>query len=173
MPRCTGETPRCRRAADRRAPARPIWPARDVSGDNAVAAGYFALSGTGEMTCRSEIEELGRINTPILLTNTMNVGIGYAAVCRYLVERGRLRDVTIPVVAECDDSHLHDSIGFHLEPEHVYTALDNASGGPVEEGAVGSGTGMHLYGYKGGIGTSSRVVEVAGQSYTLGVLTMT
>ncbi|RIK46875.1 MAG: aminopeptidase [Chloroflexi bacterium] len=149
-----------------------IWPQRDISGEAAVAAGFFALSGTGEMTARSEMEELGQITTPIVLTNTMNVGIGYDACCRYLVQRG-LEGVTIPVVAECDDSWLHDAAGFHLTHEHVYAALDNARGGPVEEGCVGSGTGMILYGYKGGIGTSSRLVEAAGQQYTVGVLVMT
>lgn len=149
-----------------------IWPQRDIGGDRAVAAGFFALSGTGEMTARSEMEELGQITTPIVLTNTMNVGIGYDACCRYLVRRG-LRGVTIPVVAECDDSWLHDAGGFHLTHEHVYAALDTASGGPVAEGCVGSGTGMILYGYKGGIGTSSRVVAAAGAEYTIGALVMT
>lgn len=149
-----------------------IWPARDIGGDRSVAAGFFALSGTGEMTARSEMEELGQISTPIILTNTMNVGIGYDACCRYLVRQG-LEGVTIPVVAECDDSWLHDAGGFHLTHEHVFAALDSANGGPVEEGCVGSGTGMILYGYKGGIGTSSRVVTAGGATYTIGALVMT
>jgi D-aminopeptidase len=149
-----------------------IWPQRDINGERSVAAGFFALSGTGEMTARSEMEELGKISTPIVLTNTMNVGIGYDACCRYLVRHG-LDGVTIPVVAECDDSYLHDSGGFHLTAEHVFAALDGAHGGPVEEGCVGSGTGMILYGYKGGIGTSSRVVTAAERQFTVGVLVMT
>lgn len=161
---------------ERQGPARTgvtaIWPSRDISGSNAVAAGFFALSGTGEMTGRSEMEELGQTTAPIVLTNTMNVGIGYDACCRYLVQHG-LEGVTIPVVAECDDSWLHDAAGFHLTHEHVYAALDGARGGPVEEGCVGSGTGMILYSYKGGIGTSSRVVQADGQDYTVGVLVMT
>lgn len=136
-----------------------IWPQRDLL-RNPVAAGFFALAGTGEMTARSEMEELGRINTPIVLTNTMSVGLAYDAVCRYLVQHdagvGAADGVLIPVVAECDDEYLHDVRGFHVAREHVDAALDAATGGPVDEGCVGSGTGMICFGFKGGIGTSSR-----------------
>ena len=138
-----------------------IWPQRDLL-RNPVAAGFFALAGTGEMTARIEMEELGRINTPIVLTNTMSVGLAYDAVCRYLVEHdagvGAADGVLIPVVAECDDEYLHDVRGFHVTREHVYEALDAATGGPVAEGCVGSGTGMICFGFKGGIGSSSRRV---------------
>ena len=155
-----------------------IWPHRDDVVRNPVAAGFFALSGTGEMTGRSEIEELGRICTPIVLTNTMGVGVGYDGVCRYLIEHDHGvgdDDVgfVIPVVAECDDSFLHDARGSHLTNEHVATALDAAQSGPVEEGAVGSGTGMHSFRFKGGIGTSSRVLDEEFGGWTVGVLTMT
>jgi D-aminopeptidase len=152
-----------------------IWPARDVL-HRSVAAGFFALSGTGEMTARSEIEELGMLGTPIVLTNTMSVGAVYDAVCRYFVERdpsvGADR-VLIPVVAECDDSTLHDTRGFHISREHVFAALDNARSGLVAEGCVGSGTGMHCFQFKGGIGTSSRVLAVSDGGFTVGVLVMT
>lgn len=154
-----------------------IWPQRDDLLRNPVAAGFFALSGTGEMTARSEIEEQGRINTPIVLTNTMSVGLAYDAVCRYLVERdpevGGAEGVQIPVVAECDDSFLHDTRGFHITHEHVYAALDGAQGGPVAEGSVGAGTGMHLFQFKGGIGTSSRRLPEEAGGWTVGVLVLT
>lgn len=155
-----------------------IWPHRDDIVRNPVSAGFFALSGTGEMTGRSEIEELGRICTPIVLTDTMGVGIGYEGVCRYLMDHynGVGDDdpgFVIPVVAECDDSFLHDVRGSHLTVEHVATALDAASSGPVPEGAVGSGTGMHSFRFKGGIGTSSRVLPEEFGGWTVGVLTMT
>lgn len=151
-----------------------IWPHRNDIFRRPVAAGFFALSGTGEMTGRSEIEELGRISSPIGLTNTMSVGTVYEGICRYLVEHdsgvGGADGPLIPVAAECDDSNLHDARGFHITTEHVYQALDSATGGPVQEGAVGSGTGMHSFRFKGGIGTSSRVL---GEGWTVGVLTMT
>ncbi|HYI15925.1 MAG TPA: P1 family peptidase [Thermomicrobiales bacterium] len=154
-----------------------IWPHRDDLIGNPVAAGFFALSGTGEMTARSEIEELGRINTPIVLTNTMSVGLAYDATCRYLArhdpELGNQRGVLIPVVAECDDEYLNDVRGFHVTHEHVYHALDAAQTGPVAEGCVGSGTGMICFGFKGGIGTSSRVLSADLGGWTVGVLTMT
>ena len=156
-----------------------IWPHRDDLVRNPVAAGFFALSGTGEMTARSEIEELGRINTPFVLTNTMSVGLAYDAVCRYLVEHdpgvGEPSDtgVLIPLVAECDDEWLHDARGFHITRENVYAALDGAASGPVAEGCVGGGTGMICFGFKGGIGTSSRVIPERFGGYTVGVLVMT
>lgn len=154
-----------------------IWPLREGLLQNPVAAGFFALSGTGEMTARSEIEELGRINTPIVLTNTMSVGLAYDATCRYLAERdpelGNRHGVLIPVVAECDDEYLNDVRGFHVTHEHVYRALDAAQPGPVAEGCVGSGTGMICFGFKGGIGTSSRVLPANLGGWTVGVLTMT
>lgn len=152
-----------------------IWPARDVL-HKPVAAGFFALSGTGEMTARSEIEELGRLGTPIVLTNTMSVGAVYDAVCRYFVQNDDsvgADEVIIPAVAECDDSQLHDARGFHIAHEHVFAALDDARSGPVAEGCVGSGTGMHSFQFKGGIGTSSRVLPTADGGFTVGVLVMT
>lgn len=154
-----------------------VWPHRDDVVRNPVAAGFFALSGTGEMTARSEIEELGMLNTPLALTNTMSVGIVYDAVCRYLVERdpavGDSESVLIPLVAECNDQYLHDARGFHITREHVYDALDGATAGTVAEGCVGAGTGMHLFGFKGGIGTSSRVLPVDEGGWTVGVLVQT
>jgi D-aminopeptidase len=155
-----------------------IWPHRDDLVRNPVAAGFFALSGNGEMTGRSTVEELGRINTPIGLTNTMSVGLVYDAICRYLVERdpGVGDDdagVQIPVVAECNESRLHDARGFHITAEHVFESLGSASGGRVAEGCVGAGTGMHCFQFKGGIGTSSRRVDDSELGWTVGVLVLT
>jgi D-aminopeptidase len=154
-----------------------IWPHTDELVANPVAAGFFSLAGTGELTSRSVIEELGRINTPIGLTSTMSVGIVYNGICRYMIERfphvAEAKNFVIPVVGECDDSNLHDALGEHLTKEHVYQALDDAQTGPVIEGAVGAGTGMHLYRFKGGIGTSSRVLPDADGGWTVGVLTLT
>ena len=154
-----------------------IWPTSDDLLRHPVAAGFFALSGTGEMTGRSEIEELGRISTPIGLTSTMSVGTVHEGICRYMADHdhgvGGENGVLIPVVAECDDSYLHDARGFHVTTQHVFDALDAASGGQVPEGAVGSGTGMHSFRFKGGIGTSSRFIPDEVGGWTVGVLVMT
>lgn len=153
-----------------------IWPGhRDVF-ERPVPAGTHVLAGTGEITCMTEIDELGMLASPILLTNSMQIGAVYDATARYLIERhptiGRTTSVVMPVVGECDDSYLNDSRGMHVKPEHVVEALERASDGPVAEGCVGSGTGMSCFQFKGGIGTSSRVVEIGGETYTTGVLVM-
>lgn len=153
-----------------------IWP-----GDNLiqgpVPAGYDILNGTGEVTGLQSIHELGLIDAPILLTNTMSVGMVYHAATAYLIENEPAviasDDVVIPVVGECNDAWLNDAYGLHVKPEHVYEALSNATAGPVIEGCVGGGTGMICYEFKGGIGTSSRVVPADSGGYTVGVLTMT
>jgi D-aminopeptidase len=154
-----------------------IWPGhRDVF-ERPVPAGTHVLAGTGEIICMTEIDELGLLASPIMLTNSMQIGAVYDATARYLLQRNseiaRTIHVVMPVVGECDDSFLNDSRGMHVQPEHVYAALDSASDGPVAEGCAGSGTGMSCFGFKGGIGTSSRVVEIGGAAYTVGVLVMT
>lgn len=128
-------------------------------------AGWFALNGNGEMTGTPWIDESGFLDSPILLTNTHSVGLVRDSFIRYQVERNlppetnRIRDAfwSMPVVAETYDGFLNDTNGFHVKPEHVFQALDKAASGPVAEGAVGGGTGMICFGFKGGIGTSSRV----------------
>lgn len=153
-----------------------IWPARDVL-TNPVAAGCFVLCGAGELTGRSEIEELGHIATPIALTGSMQVGLVHDALCRYFIDRvpgiGGDQGVLIPVVAECDDSYLHDARGLHLTRAHVDAALDGATGGPVAEGCVGGGTGMVCFNLKGGIGTSSRILPRGEGGWAVGALVMT
>lgn len=144
---------------------------RDMS--RSVAAGRAVINGTGEMTGSWIIDEVGMISGPIMLTGTSSVGIVHHATSRWI------RDNTppdywiaglIPVVAETLDIHLNDVWGYHVQPEHVYQAIDSAASGPVAEGNVGGGTGMVAYAFKGGIGTASRVIGVGDRNYTVGVL---
>ena len=138
-------------------------------------AGVFVLNGAGELAGMTQVQEWGLLETPILLTNTMSVGKVSDAAVKWLTKHypgiGELYDVVIPVVGECDDSYLNDSVGRHIRSEHVYRALDGAAPGPVLEGSVGAGTGMMTCDFKAGIGTSSRRVMVDGVGqYTVGVL---
>jgi L-aminopeptidase/D-esterase-like protein len=121
------------------------------------------------MTGVNWIEESGFLEGPILLTGTHSVGVVRDAAIHWQIASGRRFVFTYPVVAETFDS-MNDANGQHVKPEHAWTALDAAKAGPVQEGPVGGGTGMICNGFKGGIGTSSRVVSVAGRPYTLGVL---
>ena len=133
---------------------------------NPMAAGVAVLNGAGELTGSIEIREWGVIETPIVLTATNAVGRGYDAIVDALFAAGEI-GVVIPVVGECDDSWLDDIAHRWVTIDHVREALDGAVDGPVDEGAVGAGTGMVTMGHKAGIGTSSRVVGDLG---TVGVL---
>jgi D-aminopeptidase len=139
-----------------------------------VFAGVFSLNGNGEMTGTAWIEESGFLEGPILLTNTHSVGVVHDAVIawqtRRLGENNPASFWSLPVVAETWDGWLNDINGFHVKPEHVFTAIETARGGPVPEGSVGGGTGMVCYEFKGGIGTSSRKLTADLGGYTLGVL---
>jgi D-aminopeptidase len=138
-----------------------------------VPAAIAVLNGTGEITGRSQVDELGLLESPILLTSTHSVGTAHRAAVEWLArDHSTLgtRHFVCPVVAETFDGFLNDALGDHLQPAHVAAALDGAAGGPVPEGNVGGGTGMLLFGFKGGVGTASRLVEVAGAGYALGVL---
>jgi len=138
-----------------------------------VPAGAFVLNGTGEMTGLAWVEESGFLEYPIALTNTLNLPRVANGVMSWMIGRypgiGIRDDTLTPVVAECDDSRLNDIQGRHVSEADVIKALDSASDGPVLEGTVGAGTGMVAFGFKGGIGTSSRIVSAAG-GYTVGVL---
>ncbi len=137
-----------------------------------VFAGAHRLNGNGEMTGLEWVRESGLLTSPIGLTNTNSVGTVRDALVAH-EERGRAPGMVswaLPVVAETWDGRLNDIGGFHVRAEHLEAALGRASGGPVAEGNVGGGTGMVCHGFKGGIGTASRLVEVPGDSYTLGVL---
>ncbi|MBL8174555.1 MAG: P1 family peptidase [Bryobacterales bacterium] len=132
-------------------------------------AAIFNQNGNGDMTGVNWIEESGFLEGPILLTGTHSVGVVRDAAIHWQIARGRQFVFTYPVVAETFDS-LNDSNGQHVKPAHAWAALDAVKAGPVTEGAVGGGTGMICNGFKGGIGTSSRIVTVGGKPYTMGVL---
>jgi L-aminopeptidase/D-esterase-like protein len=138
----------------------------------AVFGGYAVGNGNGEMTGTIWIEESGIVGTPILITNTHSVGVVRDSVIAWMLENGGTEQLWgLPVVAETWDGHLNDLNGFHVKREHVFAALDGARGGPVAEGNVGGGTGMHTFEFKGGTGTASRRVRVKGTGdYTVGVL---
>jgi D-aminopeptidase len=139
-----------------------------------VPAATWVLNGTGEMTGSIWVNTQGALEVPVVLTNTMNVGTGMEGVVRYMLkhypEIGITDDVVAPTVAECDDSFLNDARGLHVGAEDVVRAIEEARDGPVEEGAVGAGTGMTSYRFKGGIGTASRVLPRRDGGYTVGVL---
>jgi D-aminopeptidase len=139
-----------------------------------VFAARHNLNGNGEMTGALWLDESGGLGSPILLTNTHSVGVVRDAVIAWFNRRdngtGYSGDISLPVVAETWDGFLNDINGFHVKPEHVYAALDGARGGPVAEGNVGGGTGMMTHGFKGGIGTSSRLLPLEDGGYTVGVL---
>jgi D-aminopeptidase len=139
-----------------------------------VPAGSFVLNGTGEMTGLAWISESGFLEYPIALTNTLNVPRVANGVMNWMIARypeiGITDDTLTPVVAECDDGRLNDIQGRHVSEADVAQALDSASSGTVQEGTIGAGTGMVSYGFKGGIGTSSRRLPEAEGGYTIGVL---
>ena len=135
-----------------------------------VFGGWFTLNASGEMTGTTWLEERGLLEGPIGITNTHSVGVVRDAAVAWMVQQGWTADWHAPVVAETYDGALNDINGFHVSREHAIEAMRNAAAGPVEEGAVGGGTGMVCNGFKGGIGTASRQVLVGEESYTVGVL---
>ena len=153
-----------------------IFPRGRAKAGHAVWAGAHSLNGNGELTGAWWLEESGRCELAITITNTHSCGTARDATLQWAVRQGAggqgpqaglAQDWGLPVAAETYDGHLSDINGFHVKPEHVFQALDGAQGGPIEEGAVGGGTGMVCYGFKGGSGTASRLVEEAGR-WTLG-----
>src|SRR6266480_2314158 len=161
-----------------------ILPRGRAAMNDPVFAGYFSLNGNGEMTGTAWVEESGFLEGPIVLTNTHSVGVARDAVIAWRLAHGGPDAEgfawSLPVVAETWDGWLNDVDGFHVKPEHVAHAIEVAHGGAIEEGSVGGGTGMICYEFKGGTGTSSRVIPVAGigdpggakttRTYTIGAL---
>jgi D-aminopeptidase len=145
----------------------PPWQTR-------VKAAVDILNGSGEVTGRVFVDEMGEMDSPILLTSSFNVPRVADATLSYMMRvvpgLGRVAGYAHPVVAECSDMMLSDMQGRHVGEADVWEALDGAAGGPVAEGCVGGGTGLNCYQFKSGIGTSSRVVEAGGRRYTVGVL---
>lgn len=154
-----------------------IWPRGKQSSDP-VFGGWFSQNGNGEMTGTPWLEESGFLDGPVLITNTHSVGVVRDSFIGWLVKNNRKPGTnafaggfyTYPVVAETYDGFLNDINGFHVKPEDVAAAVESASSGPVAEGNVGGGTGMVCYGFKGGIGTSSRKLTAQQGGYTVGVL---
>lgn len=151
-----------------------ILPRGERSFNDPVYAGVFSLNGNGEMTGTAWVEEGGFLEGPVVITNTHSVGVARDAVISWRVSKGGPDPTgflwSLPVVAETWDGYLNDINGFHVKPEHVLQALEEAKGGPVAEGSVGGGTGMVAYEFKGGTGTASRVVKTKETSYTIGAL---
>ena len=136
-----------------------------------VPAAIYLGNAFGKLIGYTQVKELGNIETPILLTNTLNVGLVADGVVEYMINlpgNQGVRSIN-PVVGETNDGGLNDIRGRHVKQEHVKQAIESAQSGPVVEGAVGAGTGTSCYGFKGGIGTSSRIVS----NYTVGVLVQT
>ena len=151
-----------------------VWP-RGSEVPDAVYAAWFSLNGDGEMTGTTWVRDSGLMEGPVMITNTLSVGIVHHAVVRWGVARTVARGgggwlASLPVVAETWDGTLNDIRGQHVTEADALAAMNAARGGPVTEGNVGGGTGMICHRFKGGIGTSSRLAEVAGETYTVGVL---
>lgn len=133
-----------------------------------VSGGFYNLNGNGEMTGQSYLQDFGVVYGPIGISNTNAIGQVYAGIQEWTSKR--YDEALWPVVAETYDGGLNDIEGFHVRSEHAIQALDAAAGGKVAEGNVGGGTGMRCFGFKGGIGTSSRVATIGEKNYTVGVL---
>ncbi len=137
---------------------------------NQVFAAWFALNADGEMTGTTWIEESGMLEGPVAITNTHSVGTVHQALIEWSVRHVEGVNWSLPVAAETWDGYLNDINGFHVRREHVFRAIESARPGPVAEGNVGGGTGMVVYEFKGGIGTSSRITETDHGTYRVGVL---
>jgi D-aminopeptidase len=139
-----------------------------------VAAATFDLNGNGEMTGAHWVDQAGFLETPIVLTDTLDIGRADDGAVSWLISKhpdiGIRADVPLPVVAECDDQGMNDIQGRHVGPDDVVALLNAAAPGDFPRGNVGAGTGMHAFGFKGGIGSSSRVLPKALGGYTVGVL---
>ncbi|MCG8456404.1 MAG: P1 family peptidase [Holophagales bacterium] len=137
-----------------------------------VQAAVYVGNGFGKAAGFLQVRELGEIETPIVLTNTLSVGRAVEAVVAWTLRRPGNEEVRSvnAVVGETNDGYLNDIRGFHVGREHVWAAIDGAESGPVPEGSVGAGTGTRLFGFKGGIGTSSRRLPSSLGGFTVGAL---
>jgi len=149
-----------------------IFPLGRERGTGQVFSGFFSMSGNGEMSGAHLIVERGRFEGPITLTNTHSCGLARDATVKWLNRhvdpKLRPEPFWMPVAAETYDGGLNDVNGHHVKEEHVYAAFDRAHGGAIEEGSVGGGTGMTTYQFKGGSGTASRLLQIGGETYTVG-----
>src|SRR6202166_3936189 len=148
-----------------------ILPLGKENSDTPVPAAVYSFNGNGEMTGAEWVEESGFLEGPVLLTNTHSVGVTRDAVVEWGTKKfPGTENFSLPVVAETWDGELNDINGFHVKKEDVFSALDHAKSGPVEEGNAGGGTGMRAFGFKAGTGTSSRVMVIGGEHFCLGGL---
>jgi len=150
-----------------------IFPHGRANPNAAAYAGYFEMSGNGEMTGMAFVRERGRFDGPITITNTHSCGVARDATAQWLYSQLSTsakndQPFWLPVAAETYDGNLNDVNGHHVKKEHVIAAFEDARGGPIEEGSVGGGTGMRCYEFKGGSGTASRMVDYAGARYCVG-----
>ena len=153
-----------------------VMPCEDNMFVSKLTAAEHVLNGFGKTAGLMQIDELGNIETPIALTNTLNVGLVHDAMVGYMIDRCekdqvKLRSVN-PVVCECNDASLNDIRNRAVKEEHVLKAIQSACA-DFEEGAVGAGRGMTCHGLKGGMGSSSRLVTIENTEYVLGVLALT
>jgi L-aminopeptidase/D-esterase-like protein len=150
-----------------------IFPHAREKANAGAYAGWFSMSGNGEMTGMAFVEERGRFDGPITITNTHSCGLARDVTAKWLYSRLKPGDKAdqpfwLPVSAEtCDDS-LNDMNGHHVTEADVIAAFEDARSGPIEEGSVGGGTGMRCYEFKGGSGTASRLIAYAGTDYVVG-----
>jgi D-aminopeptidase len=140
-----------------------------------VPAAIFVGNGFGKLTGSTQVQELGNIETPIILTNTLSVGLAMTAVVEYTLRQKGNEDVysVNAVVGETNDGELNDIRGMHVKKEDVWHAIETARPGPIQEGCVGAGTGTTCFGFKGGIGTASRKLPASLGGYTVGVIVQT
>lgn len=152
-----------------------IIPSADNIFKNKLFAAAHVINGFGKTAGTIQIDELGTLETPIILTNTLSVGIAADALIEYMLQQNS--DIGIetgtvnPVVCECNDGYINYIRGGYVKKEHVFQAIENAAD-EFYEGDVGAGKGMCCFGLKGGIGTASRIVGLDGNKYTLGVLVL-
>ncbi|MGD8188936.1 P1 family peptidase [Brevibacillus ginsengisoli] len=139
-----------------------------------VLGSCYVINGFGKTVGTVQLQEFGVIESPIMLTNTLSVPAVSEGTIRYLLEQnediGTTTGTVNVIVGECNDGFLNDIRGMHVKPEDAYRAIQSAQTGVVAEGCVGAGTGMSCLGYKGGIGTSSRVTSLGSNAYTVGAL---
>ncbi len=140
-----------------------------------VMASSYVINGFGKSVGLIQVEELGNIETPIILTNTLSVGTALSGVVKYMLMKNDdigIKTGTInSVVCECNDGYLNDIRGMHITEDHVFLAIEDAKE-DFEEGAVGAGAGMTCFGFKGGIGSASRIIELDDKTYTIGAIVL-
>lgn len=153
-----------------------IMPCQDNPFVNKLPCAAYVLNGFGKTQGLVQVEELGTLETPIALTNTLNIGLVHDAIVDYMVKRNAAEGVDFrsvnPVICECNDGKLNLITERAVNKEHVYKAIDDAKV-DFEEGAVGCGRGMRCHGFKGGVGSASRLITIGDKTYTIGVFAQT